>query len=47
MNSAMKVVTLPMMQNAGTGIGFLEADDGCWYTDDFLGNADLRCGFGF
>jgi hypothetical protein len=28
---AMKLVTLPMMQNAGTGIGFLEADDGCGY----------------
>jgi hypothetical protein len=30
-NPAMKLVTLPMMQNAGTGIGFLEADDGCGY----------------
>jgi hypothetical protein len=32
---AMNLVSLPMMQNAGNGIGFLEAEDGCGYWATF------------
>jgi hypothetical protein len=32
---AMNLVTLPMMQNAGSGFGFLEAEDGCGYWATF------------
>jgi hypothetical protein len=44
---AMNLVTLPMMQNAGSGFGFVEAEDGCGYWATFQDSQTYAVAFIF